>query len=480
MAPLDPNSRSPPSIPKCFKRFSTKETSDISNSNGITEETNIISTDGFQIYLDFPLVQSMLTHEKRRNKYFEKATKKQREYPRSTDGWIKTIFIIKGRALDRIMLPWAIVTLNAVLWSIVLYFVDLPAFQENYDRWQQMYSIVANSTLAFLLVFRLYRVAMRFWETRTMWGKILVVTRGLVSSILIHGDHAPEHRDRAIAYIAAFAVATKHYIRGEIIYPDDELAGILDRDELNRLEISPHSALYASNKIRQQLKQVFMISTNTPVQLAAAWSIQMQLMEQNINDLLEQLGGMEKVRTTPLPLVYVAQLRTVLLLYLLTLPFVWVNYWGWSTVVVISLTAFALLGVEAAASECEIPFDKNRTNHLELDSYCYMVVKSIQQLVKDHADLQIQTMNEANTSEEAMEAGNGRLTPSEIDNLVNAISPPRFDANYREPWNGYNDQVSILVDEYPPITEPDDRRHDRIRTLDFTSMKPWSRRRFLT
>ena len=109
-----------------------------------------------------------------------------------------------------------------------------------------------------------------------------------------------------------------------------------------------------------------------------------------------------------------------------------------------------------------------------------MVVKSIQQLVKDHADLQIQTMNEANTSEEAMEAGNGRLTPSEIDNLVNAISPPRFDANYREPWNGYNDQVSILVDEYPPITEPDDRRHDRIRTLDFTSMKPWSRRRFLT
>ena len=45
----------------------------------------------------------------------------------------------------------------------------------------------------------------------------------------------------------------------------------------------------------------------------------MQLMEQNINELLEQLGGMEKVRTTPLPLVYVTQLRTVLLLYLLTL-----------------------------------------------------------------------------------------------------------------------------------------------------------------
>ena len=67
------------------------------------------------------------------------------------------------------MLPWAIVTLNAVLWSIVLYFVDLPAFQENYDRWQQMYSIVANSTLAFLLVFRLYRVAMRFWETRCVY-----------------------------------------------------------------------------------------------------------------------------------------------------------------------------------------------------------------------------------------------------------------------------------------------------------------------
>ena len=102
-----------------------------------------------------------------RNKYFEIATKKQREYPRSTDGWIKTIFILNGRALDRIMLPWTIVTLNAIMWTIVLFFLELPAFEEgNHDRWQQMYSIVANSTLAFLLVFRLYRVAMRFWETR--------------------------------------------------------------------------------------------------------------------------------------------------------------------------------------------------------------------------------------------------------------------------------------------------------------------------
>ena len=107
-----------------------------------------------------------------------------------------------------------------------------------------------------------------------------------------------------------------------------------------------------------------------------------------------------------------------------------------------------------------------------------MVVKSIQQLIKDHADLQIQSMDDANIPE-TMEAG--RLTPRDIDNLFNTLAPARFDAHYREPWNGYNDQVSILVDEYPPISEPDDPRRDRIRTFDFNSMQqPWSRRRFLT
>jgi len=393
----------------------------------------------FQLYLEYPLVHSMLCNESIRNIYFEKATKMQREYPRATDGWAKSIFMMKGRALDRCLFPWLIVSLNACMWTLILQKYINVISMKNVAIWEIMFSSVVNSIISFLLVFRLHRVAMRFWEARGMWGKILVTSRCLVQSILVHTNHAPEARDKAIAYVAAFAISTKHYIRGQQEIPDDELAGILTHNEIHRLEISPHSALFSSNKIREYLKKAFLITSTTPVQNAAAWSIQLNLMEENINILIDQLGGMEKIRSTPLPFVYVSQLRTCLLIYLLSLPFLWINHWGWMTAFVMCVTAFAFLGMEAAASECEIPFNENRTNHLELDAYCYNVIKSIQQLIKDNADFHIQQI-----------CGNA----GENDNYPGIHCGFEPQKVYRESWNGFNHQVSILVDEYPPLPIP--------------------------
>jgi putative membrane protein len=66
-----------------------------------------------------------------------------------------------------------------------------------------------------------------------------------------------------------------------------------------------------------------------------------------------QVGGMERIRATPLPLVYVAHLRTFLLCYLLFMPLVYISHWQWGTIPAMALVSFALLGVEGAAAECE-------------------------------------------------------------------------------------------------------------------------------
>merc|ERR1740121_3061763 len=113
------------------------------------------------------------------------------------------------------------------MWTLILQKYKNVISMKNVAIWEIMFSSVVNSIISFLLVFRLHRVAMRFWEARGMWGKILVTSRCLVQSILVHTNHAPEARDKAIAYVAAFAISTKHYIRGQQEIPDDELAGIL-------------------------------------------------------------------------------------------------------------------------------------------------------------------------------------------------------------------------------------------------------------
>ena len=95
---------------------------------------------------------------------------------------------------------------------------------------------------------------------------------------------------------------------------------------------------------------------------------------------------MERIRATPLPLVYVAHLRTFLLCYLLFMPLVYISHWQWGTIPAMALVSFALLGVEGAAAECESPFAQ-RANHLATDAYAAALVGNVSGCVLDTAPL---------------------------------------------------------------------------------------------
>ena len=93
-----------------------------------------------------------------------------------------------------------------------------------------------------------------------------------------------------------------------------------------------------------------------------------------------QVSALERLRSTKIPEVYVIHLRTFLLLYLMSMPFVFVNRWGWGTIPAVGAVSFALLGIEGAATECEIPFNADHVNHLKMDAYvmgCFANVAAI-------------------------------------------------------------------------------------------------------
>jgi hypothetical protein len=72
----------------------------------------------------------------------------------------------------------------------------------------------------------------------------------------------------------------------------------------------------------------------------------MSSLVRHVDALVDLCGTMERIRGTRLPIAYVAHLRTFLVLYLLSLPFVYVSYWGWGTIPAVAAVAFALLGIE--------------------------------------------------------------------------------------------------------------------------------------
>jgi len=258
------------------------------------------------------------------------------------------------------------------------------------DQWEFFISIVLNTSLSFLLVFRLNRAAERYWLARQSWGNVIAYVRHLVSGIEAHGGHDPENRDCAVRWVAAFPVATMQYMRYIMDIPSNMLEGILDPADVKLLAASPHPPLYASNRVRGALTDLFLVTPDTPPGLAHAWTQQLDTLEKTLNNIMDQEGSMERIRSTPLPLVYVAHLRIFLLVFLISLPYIWYPSWRWSTIPIVFITSFAMLGLEGTAVEVECPFRRDRPNHLDMDEFCIVALSTIQQTVCGAANRDIE------------------------------------------------------------------------------------------
>ena len=87
---------------------------------------------------------------------------------------------------------------------------------------------------------------------------------------------------------------------------------------------------------------------------------------------------------TPLPYVYVAHLRTFLIIYLIAAASAAVAEWGLAAVPALVAMSWALLGIEAAAVECERPFG-HQPHHLALGKFCVVCAENIAQTLRDVA-----------------------------------------------------------------------------------------------
>jgi len=358
------------------------------------QDFNEVSEEDEQRYTDYPLVLSLIRGRNIRIRSFSTQGKLIHSGVKSNRNWLRTIFLCKARAFDVFFVPWLIVTVNASIWTyLVLKPLKGTHFIPN-TSWNSLYSLFLTTTLAFLLVFRLNRVAVRWWETRMMWGSIVAESRILASRILDHTNHDPTNRDLAIRWLAGFVVSVKQHIRYEKRISEDELCGYLTPGQVESLSLSPHPSLAhpclkACAELRHALKSAFRVTPDTSTGLATAFSSEMKLMEQPLHKLVNEMGGLERVRSTPLPIVFVTHLRTFLFLYLLSLPYFYAHEWGWATIPSVALTAYALMGIDGAASECESPFRRDSLNHLDMEDFCSTALSNIEQLVIHNANMQL-------------------------------------------------------------------------------------------
>jgi len=366
---------------------------------------------------------------RRRDAHFARANEVGHHRAYDYSSWTDTTFAVglRARAVNNFRWPWALVNGVTIVWCALARNVD--ALDWDLTAFERGYALIF-SLLAFLLVFRVNRAAVRWWDCRTAWGAIVLGGRLLADDAIASvRDVYPAHVDDLARWFVAFAVATKCHLRRETRIDPASLAGVVDDGELDAMRTrATHAPLYCASRMREAVTRMTREpDPNAPrpseewrdrVRWERArmhWSLAAALnarMTSRIDALVGHCGAQERIRATRLPIVYVTHLRTFLMGYLLSLPFVFVRDWGWGTVPAVACVSFALLGVEGAAHECENPFrcvlhprppspsgstfdrvpfqltddhilygtalvSANHANHLGMDVYCETVNKEM-------------------------------------------------------------------------------------------------------
>jgi putative membrane protein len=281
--------------------------------------------------------------------------------------WLKLAFSIRGSVIPTIF--YQVWWCGAFGFFIsVLFFFKVPV------SFKVLGSVIPSIVLGLLLVFRTNTAYDRFWEGRKAWGTIVNSIRNLSRLVWVSiAETEPRHREtkvRILKQLAAFAVATKLHLRSE--NPDGELANLLTPDRLDKLQGVNSPPLEIAFWIADDLQLQYEEGRISLYQMNALQTI--------LNEMVDMLGGCERILRTPIPLAYAIHLKQLLLLYCLLLPFQLVDELKWWTAPIVALISFTLFGIEAIGMEIENPFGTD-PNDLPLDTICQTIQRNINDLI---------------------------------------------------------------------------------------------------
>ena len=273
--------------------------------------------------------------------------------------WLDHFFDIKGSLVKEIGLRVTV---------CVLFAVGVVATHKYV--WPVATTVVIHSlvgvALGLLLVFRTNASYDRYWEGRRLWGGIVNETRNLIRASSVH---LRDHQTLLWAltrWTALFPWTAMSSLRG-----DSELGPLLKEltpAEAEGLRIAQHPALAVAQRMTVCLVEARDKGLISDIVFTA--------LDQNIQLLVDYLGGCERIRKTPLPFAYVVHLRRALVIYCLTLPFALVDQFGWFTVLDVLLVAYTFLGIEEIGVEIEGPFG-NDENDLPMQEICENIHRNV-------------------------------------------------------------------------------------------------------
>ena len=272
---------------------------------------------------------------------------------------------IIGRVLACV--GWSTVVLLAHRWLVY-------TLKWDHDSIPSTVHSLVGVALGLLLVFRTNTSYDRFWEGRKLWGSIVNESRNLARACTVFLKDDPALARTCVRWTIAWAYAAKGSLRGKPSL--GPVARSLPPEEVKAALAAGHVPLHVSTKITALLAEARdrgMISDFVLMSIDA-----------NNQQLLDYLGGCERIKKTPLPFAYMVHIRRALVFYCFTLPFALVETYGWGAIVGTLLVAYIFFGIEEIGVEIENPFDGD-DNDLPLSRICETIEHNLLEMIGDEA-----------------------------------------------------------------------------------------------
>lgn len=290
----------------------------------------------------------------------------------TSGNWCLTIFSLHGRAVPVVPL------FVYYLYCLIVVSVIMVRFQHIFVQCQGTYCFldslttpvsIVGSALFFLLVFRTNSSYARWWEGRKVWGEIVTTARNM-------GRHAAvflNDKDLAldiIRWAAAYPIILICHLRDEKELP--ELASILQGGQIQDVLASTHMPMHAMLRISADIR-VIAVHKLLP-------EAQIYYLDANLEQFMGQLASVECIKKTPMPFAYVAHLRTFMILWLMSLPFVLIHDLEWLILLVCVIIGYVIMGIEGIGVEIENPFGHDY-NDLPLNSLVAKCTDNLRQIM---------------------------------------------------------------------------------------------------
>jgi len=312
----------------------------------------------------------------------------------NSSDWLTLMFSVRNRGLLNLWQPMLLVAICACVFTPVAVLYANDATCEALERGSTAFGLVL-SALSFLLVFRLNRSATRHYEARQLCGWMMIHVRDVALSATTTLRGSPATRDRLCEVAVAFPVAFMLHLWGvgDPNAPRGAFAAMVegvfaDPSTLATITTAKHRPLALIEHAQSVLHEALGpggtdLTHDDRRHDAPLEAIVYERLLGSIQGLGQPLGGCERIQGTPLPFVYVAHLRSFLLVVLCACPICFACEWQWATIPLSLLIAIALLGIEAASVECERPFSRSPSkNHHDLERFAVLLSTEVSHMLQ--------------------------------------------------------------------------------------------------